>query len=277
MLYDLHIHTTASDGIMSAQQIIDCAVKQGLPGISITDHDTASGINIAVEYIKERNLCLEFIPGIELNTEIDGEEIHILGYFIDPSDRFFNNKLEEIRTARLNRVKKIIDKLNGLGYTLELQEVKNKVQGELMGRPHIARAMMEKGYVASITEAFDKYIGMGKPAYVSHYKFSPQEAIDLIKQAGGVSILAHPGLIKEQSKIEEIIAWGIEGMEVFYPEHTYQHMIKYQEKCIRQNLLITGGSDFHGIGRGERKNRLGCSGVNQELFSKLMEYNNKKR
>jgi len=272
VLYDLHVHTTASDGILTPRQVMDKASEIGLIGIAITDHDTVEGLDPALRYKREKGLSIDFIPGIEMNTEAYGEEIHILGYFIDYNDRCLRQRLLGIKEFRYVRAKKIIDKLTAMGIRIDFNEVETAAQGDLIGRPHIAQVLEEKGYVFSIKEAFARYIGKGRPAYVPRYKFLPEEAVRLIKKAGGVPVLAHPGLLKDQRIIEKIICLGIEGIEVYYPEHSKLQINEYIKLSRARNLLITGGSDFHGTDGEGSRNRLGCTGVGPELVRELRNY-----
>jgi predicted metal-dependent phosphoesterase TrpH len=203
---------------------------------------------------------------------LDGEEIHILGYFIDYKSKRLDERLGELKNSRFERACKMINKLKNLGINIDIEEVQKMARGNLIGRPHIARAMMNKGYVLSIKEAFEKYISKGQPAYVPRYKFLPQEAIALIKEVGGISVLAHPGLIKNTNKLNSILTMGIEGVEVLYPENSQDQITKYTEFCINNNLLITGGSDFHGFEREKSRNKLGCCGVDEIQMNQIIEY-----
>lgn len=276
-MYDLHIHTKASDGILSPEEVIDNSINMGLAGISITDHDTVASLKVAENYLKEIKTNLKFIPGIELNTDYKNSEVHILGYFIDYSNPSLLNKLIELRNSRYLRAEKMIERLRSMGFIIDFQMVTKIAGNDLIGRPHIAQALVDKGYVFSVKEAFDKYISKGRPAYIPRYKFLPSEAIDLIKNAGGIAVLAHPGLIKDNLIVEEILEMGIEGIEVYYPEHHPIQIDNYLKICREKNLLITGGSDFHGIGSGDNSSRLGCTGINEELFTRLIEYYKKRK
>ncbi len=269
-MYDLHIHTKASDGILSSSEVIDYAISIGLRGISITDHDTIDGLEVAQNYIQQINTYLKFVPGIELNTDYNDSEVHILGYFIDYLNQPMLTRLMELRQSRYERAKKMIEKLHNMGLVINLDTVKKLAAGDLIGRPHIAQALMDKGYVFSIKEAFDKYISKGRPAYVPRYKFLPDEAIRIIHGAGGIAVLAHPGLIKNTNVVNEIITMGIEGIEVYYPEHHPLQIDYYLKLCKNKKLLVTGGSDFHGSSSGDSRSRLGCAGINEELFTKLI-------
>lgn len=243
---DLHIHTSASDGLLSPQEVVQWAQKKRLRAIGITDHDTISGINPAIES-NERPDKLEIIPGIELNTEYYGKEIHMLGYYIDYKDQWFLKILKRMQESRYNRAVTMIEKLNALGIDIELKQVEEISKGSSIGRPHIARAMVEKGYIDSMVDAFDKYIGVGCPAYVERFKLTTREAIEIIEKAGGISVLAHPGLINDKKSISSILSLGVKGIEVLHPKHD-QDMVRYLLALAKERkLFITGGTDCHGI------------------------------
>lgn len=276
-LYDLHTHTTASDGTLTPCELADAAVKSGLAGIAITDHDTVAGLDIALEYKKQTNLPIEIIPGIEMNTEYGDEEVHILGYFINYHDSSLINRLSEIKKARYTRARNMVTRLQKMGLSIDFAQVERLAHGDLIARPHIARALMEKGYVFSLKEAFNKYIDRGKPGYVPRYKFLPEEAIALIQKAGGISVLAHPGLIKDQDGITRFINMGIDGLEVFYPEHSNRQINYYLLLCARNNLLITGGSDFHGLEKDKNKGKLGLAGLNYNDMQNIYKHMRRKK
>lgn len=270
--FDLHIHTTASDGLHTPDQIVDKAVAAGLRGIAITDHDTVAGIAPALAYMDSSRIHLNLIPGIELNTEYKGKEVHILGYYIEVNNGELNQHLEEIRAARTTRGAQIVARLNQLGLPLSLAEVQAYAAGESLGRPHIARALVHRGYTDSVEEAFNLYLEKGKPAYVPRYKFTPQEAIQWVKKAGGISVLAHPGLIKDEHIVDEVLSMGIEGLEVFHPQHTYMDSRNYLHKTRQSQLLVTGGSDFHGEGQRKGKQAVGMTGINMVEWQRIWNY-----
>lgn len=276
MLYDLHIHTSASDGLLSPVEVISQARDIGLPGLAITDHDTVDGLEEARCFMEENSPALDFIPGIEMNTELAEKEIHILGYFIDYHNRLLLKRLQEIKEARLERARKMIMRLANMGFNIDMEQVERIARGDLIARPHIAQVLMENAYVSSVKEAFDKYIGKGCPAYVNRYKFLPTEAIELIKGAGGIAVLAHPGLIRDDSFVVTIISLGIEGIEVFYPEHNHGQVLKYSQLSRENRLLITGGSDFHGYNQDENRGRIGSCGVNPEIMRNIFDYQQRK-
>ncbi len=276
-MYDLHVHTTASDGILTPQQIISKAYEIKLTGLAISDHDTVDGLPVAVDYLNINEIKLDFIPAIEMNTELDGYEIHILGYYIDFTNQNLDRHLTQIKEARMERAEKMVEKLRNMGMMIDLARVQEIAIGDLIARPHIARALMEKGYVPSEREAFNKYIGKGRPAYVPRYKFEPETALALIRESGGVSILAHPGLLKNDNMIDVLIEMGVEGLEVYYPEHSRGLISKYLELCGERNLLVTGGSDFHGSSRNSQSFELGSCGASFDLVNQLKGYINRKK
>lgn len=275
MIYDLHVHTSASDGALSPPAVINLAMASGIQGIAITDHDTVDGLEPAILYKNEQTLNIDVWPGIEMNTEAGEHEVHILGYFIDYHNSRLISRLKEIKKARYERAEKMIYKINKLGMPISFEEVRDLAQGDLIGRPHIARAMIKNNYVASMTEAFNKYIGKGKSAYVNRYKFLPQEAIELIKTAGGIPVLAHPGLISDRNLIFDIIRMGIEGIEVYYPQHDENQIVKFLELSAEYQLLVTGGSDFHGNSNDNLRNSLGCSFITEDLTAKILAHKTK--
>jgi len=240
---DLHIHTTFSDGSLSAQEVLQLASQNGLKAISITDHDC---IDAYPELIKEGELLgVEVIPGVELSAEIDGKDIHILGYLIDIENAKLNQKLKEMKEVRYTRARKIVKNLNRQGIDLRFDTVL-KIAGEgAIGRPHIAAAMLKEELIYSFREAFDRYIGYDSPAYVEKMNFRPREVFELILDAGGIPVLAHPGATQVDERIPEFIKDGILGIEVYHPEHNVAITRYYKKLCRTQGLLMTGGSDFH--------------------------------
>ncbi|MGE5404027.1 MAG: PHP domain-containing protein [Candidatus Saccharibacteria bacterium] len=267
MGFDLHIHSTFSDGMLTPQELIDDALRLGIRGLALTDHDTVSGIESAMEYAARRSYHL--IPGIELNTEMGPHESHILGYFIDWKNDRLINRLNELKDSREQRAIKMVSKLNSMGIDIKINRVRELAKGDLLGRPHVAQAMMEKGYVFSIKEAFEKYIGQGRPAYIPRYKFLPQEAIELIKTTGGITVLAHPGLFRNDVVVNEILDMGIEGIEVNYPEHSQEDTDRYLQMALKRGLFVTGGSDYHGSGN-DGRGKLGCCVTKDETIADMM-------
>lgn len=272
MIYDMHVHSNASDGTSSPRELVDEALSLGLAGIALTDHDTTDGLQAARDYIQMHHLPLDFIPGVEMNTEVEGYEVHILGYFIDAANTRLNERLAEIRGQRHLRAANMVKKLNDLGINITFADVVRQAGTDLIARPHVARALIEAGCCRDIQEAFAKYIGKGKPAYVSRYKFTPQEAVQLIRGAGGIPVLAHPGLIGNQSLLSGILEIGIAGLEVYYPEHSDEQIEKYLKLAQEHKLLVTGGSDYHGMNQSESRSKLGAAGIDKELVQKIKAY-----
>ncbi|OPZ74313.1 MAG: Error-prone DNA polymerase [Firmicutes bacterium ADurb.Bin456] len=246
MRADLHIHTTYSDGTKSPEEIVSLAKSVGLAAIAITDHDTLEGVEPAIEAGRRQNL--EVIPGIELSAECKSGEIHILGYLIDLKQQEFLDKLSLFRQSRIDRMKKMIKKLRELGLEVQFNRVLEISGYGSLGRPHLAAALLETGAIKSTQEAFDRYIGEGKEAYVPRYKLNPDGAIKLIRDAGGVPVLAHPGMIESTPTPEELIVSGLAGLEAYHPAHSRELSAYYVRLARAKGLIITGGSDYHGPG-----------------------------
>ncbi|MBF0120216.1 MAG: PHP domain-containing protein [Desulfobacterales bacterium] len=252
---DLHIHSTASDGTLSPREIISLAKESNITAIAITDHDTIDGSKEAISNGIPQSL--NFLTGIELSASPPPSfpcsgSFHILGYGIDVNNKSLNEILPVLRDARKNRNPLIIEKLNKLGIKVSLDEVSEHAKDSQIGRPHIAMTMVNKGLIKSIDEAFNKFLGKGKPAYVDKYRIDCPKAIEMINNAGGIAVLAHPFLIKPKNNesIENLIITlkdiGISGIEAYYPEHTTEYISYYVSLAKKYNLIITGGTDFHG-------------------------------
>jgi ribonuclease III len=252
---DLHIHSTASDGTLTPTEILHMAQQLKLGAIAITDHDTISGTKEALQ--AEIPASIHFVTGVEISAAPippfdTAGSYHILGYFFRIEDEALNQTLSKLQNARQIRNVEIIHQLNNLGIDISSEDVHRETVSGLAGRPHIARALIQKGVVASINEAFDIYLGTGKPAYVDKFRISCQKAIELITQAGGIPVLAHPGLL-EMDGDETLNAFfavlkemGLKGIEVYYPEHSDDQVSLYLDLTASHDLLVTGGSDFHG-------------------------------
>jgi predicted metal-dependent phosphoesterase TrpH len=246
---DLHTHSSYSDGSFSPGQLVQLAKDKGLRAIALTDHDTVAGLEEAIAAGKE--LDVEVVPGVEISAQYPPGTMHILGYYLRPSHPELLAALEKLQKARAARNPKIIERLRALGLEISWTEVLN-LSGGQVGRPHIAQVLLHRGYVSSINEAFSRYLKKGAIAYVEKFRFPPHEAIAMIRNAGGLAALAHPftlGVGNPQeltSLVRELQAMGLEGMEVFYPEHTEEMTAVYQDVAKGLGLLYTGGSDFHG-------------------------------
>lgn len=249
---DLHMHSTCSDGTMTPIQLVEHAAKLCMTVISVTDHDTLSHVKDVMREAERKEI--EVIPGIEVSADYPGNgTMHILGYFIDPDNDEIYNMLKKFRDGRDERNPKIIEKLNELGLKIEYSEILKEAAGQSVGRPHIARVMLNKGYIKNTKEAFTKYLAKGAPAYFDRVRFSPEEIISVIHAAGGLAFLAHPKQLgnlnsRELEKlIAELIVKGLDGIEVYSSCQNKKDVKIYKSLAEKFNLLISGGSDFHGI------------------------------
>lgn len=245
---DLHTHTTASDGSMKPQELVNYAREKGLSVIAVTDHDTIDGLDEAVK--EGNNIGLKVIPGVEISLDFK-KEMHMLGYFPNNNYRNIRNILDDLRFSRNRRNIKMAEKLNELGFKVSVEEAEMEASGRIVARPHFARVLLKKGYVSSISEAFEKYLGFGKPAYIEKEKLSVQDGILAILKAGGIPVLAHPKLLGlEDDEMEKLISdmagWGMKGLEVYYVDNTEEETEKYLKIAEKYSLIPTGGSDFHG-------------------------------
>lgn len=247
---DLHLHTTHSDGSLPPAEVIALAQKAGVTALAITDHDITTGIPEAT-LAGERH-GIEIIPGIEISSILGESELHLLGYFLDWQDPRLNERLVTLRESRHRRNPQIIERLQGLGIDITYDEVRALAGTDAVGRPHIARLLMEKKVVASAKEAFDRFLATGKPAYVPRELPSPAEAIQWIKDAKGLAVLAHPTWVKTtegtlRDLVGQLKATGLDGVEVHYSTHTPRQTREYLSLTKQLGLLVTGGSDFHGL------------------------------
>jgi len=242
---DLHTHTTASDGTYSPTELVAEAAQRGVRVLAVTDHDSTEGLPEAMR-ASEAHRPLEIIPGIEINCDVEGAEIHVLGYLMDWQAEWFQDFCREQRRQRRERVHRMVERLSALGMPVEADEVFAVVNEGSAGRPHVAQVMVARGYVKTVREAFDKYLGSGRPAHVPRKKLAPADAVRLIRRAGGVPVLAHPGLANRDELIPGLIAAGLMGIECYYSEHSAAQRGSYVEMCRDHDLVATGGSDFHG-------------------------------
>ncbi len=242
---DLHIHTNCSDGIYSTKEVLDLVTERNLDIIAITDHDTLDGYNEAIEILDDYDLKL--IPAVEISTNYKGYDIHLLAYDVDPQDKKLLNLLLGIQHGRFIRAKKIIKKLEEFDVFIDFKNVR-KLTGsrDIIGRPHIARAVLEAGYCGNKQEVFDKYISNDAPAYVAKPTPSPKKVIKTIKKAGGIPVVAHPFTIRNDLIVEELIHMGVMGLEVYYAKSSRETVDHYENMACENNLIRTGGTDFHG-------------------------------
>ena len=254
-LIDLHVHSTASDGSFPPAEVVRQAKAGGLTAMALTDHDTVDGLPEAVA--AGEHLGVEVIPGVEISAQFPGGTMHILGLFVDYHNGRLDERLAVLKQARIDRNPQIIAKLNALGIPITMARVEEISGGGQVGRPHIARALMELGYVRDLQEAFDKYLGWRKPAYVSKFRFPPDQALTMIREAKGIPVLAHPFTLNLGSAyalknlVIELKGLGLAGLEVFYSEHTPEQEALYLKLAQELDLLITGGSDYHGLNKPE--------------------------
>ncbi len=279
---DLHIHSTASDGTLSPVEILTMARSLKLAAIAITDHDTIDGSKELIAHGIPSDI--QFLTGVEISASWPSNfyrigSLHILGYGIRLNDHLLNQTLDALQEARKNRNPQIIERLNNFGFHISMDDIiKEAGTDGQIGRPHIAQVMIKKGFVASINEAFDQYLGTGRPAYVDKYRVECSRAIEIIQAAGGIPVLAHPVLMQMESRenLEKFVVtlteMGLKGIEVYYPEHTPENTAFYQTIAKKNGLMMTGGSDFHGslkptIQMGSGK---GSLSVPYGLFEKLI-------
>jgi len=277
---DLHTHSTFSDGSLTPEELAQLAREVGLSAIALTDHDTTDGVPGFVAACDREGIT--GLAGVEISADTPKGTMHLLGFFVDPEHPGLCQSLVRIREGRTIRNRKILERLAKLGVGVTWDEVSALAGGDVVGRPHIARALVNGGHVESCASAFRDWLGKGKPAYVDRFRLSPEEGLSQIRDAGGVAVLAHPftlGLRRGQLRkcVSELVGWGLAGIEVFYPEHGYNRRKEYRGLAKEFDLVMTGGSDFHGdmnpairLGRGfgnvnvpdsvlvELKQRVGC-------------------
>lgn len=279
---DLHIHSTASDGTLTPFEILNIAQKLNLGAISITDHDTIDGSKEALRIGMPSPL--RFLTGVEISVSspqplLYSESIHILGYSINLDDPILNHTLEVLQEARKNRNPQILERLNNLGIDITFNDILKEAGDGQVGRPHIAQSMVNKGFVKSIDEAFNNYLGKGKPAYVDKFRVDCSKAIKIILDSGGFPVLAHPILLKTKNDniLENLVVtlktMGLKGIEVYYPQHSPDNVAYYTKLAKRYGLLMTGGTDFHGSLKPDIKIGLGNGDffVPYELYEKLVK------
>ena len=263
---DLHSHTTASDGTLSPRELVKLAAKQGVKVLAVTDHDSVSGLAEAMDEAARHGL--EIVPGLEINCDVDGAEIHVLGYCVDWRADWFETFLAEQRVERTGRVHRIVERLTELGLPLTAEEVFAICKDGSPGRPHVAQAMVARGYVRSVREAFDRYLRAGGPANVPRRRLTPADAVAVIRRAHGVPVFAHPGLANRDALIPELVEAGLGGIETYYPEHSAGQIEAYRALCRAHDLVATGGSDYHGPHTG-RAATLGSPHVPLEVWHEL--------
>jgi 3',5'-nucleoside bisphosphate phosphatase len=244
---DLHLHTNFSDGTFTPEELILQAQKHGLACIALTDHDTVEGCAATAKACATAGI--EFIPGTELTAEHNDTELHLLGYFLDTQNNKLLTEIAKFQTVRQNRIHEMVARINELGVPLEAGSVFALANCKSPGRPHVARAMVKAGLVKNLDEAFERFLKKGRPAWVPKSKISALEAIELIHQAGGLAVMAHPGLNRTDEIIPALVEAGMDGIECFHTKHSTQMSERYLEIADKFHLLVTGGSDCHGFSK----------------------------
>ncbi len=242
MVIDLHSHSTASDGEYPPREVAQRAAGAGVGVWALTDHDTVSGLEQALAAARPHSI--RFVPGIELSCFLDRREIHMLGHFVDPEHPTLKRFEDFLADKRRERMQEIVRRLAALGVHVTVDEIVAYSGGKTIGRPHISRALVERGYVATVKEGFDRYLGEGKPAYVQRFRLEAEEAIRLIASAGGVTTVAHPGV--KRGDLKRLREAGLAGVEVFHPDHNPSVREKYRRIADELDIVATSGSDFHG-------------------------------
>jgi 3',5'-nucleoside bisphosphate phosphatase len=249
MFADLHLHTNFSDGTFSPEELVSHASRHDLAAIALTDHDTVEGCARAALACAAANI--EFIPGSELTAEQDGNEIHILGYFLDTQNATLLTEIGKFQAVRQNRIREMVARLNELNVPLEADAVFALANCRSPGRPHVARALVKAGLVANLDEAFERFLKKNRPAWVPKAKISALTAIELIHQAGGLAVMAHPGLNRSDELIPDLVHAGLDGIECFHTKHSAATSEHYLQIAKKHSLLVTGGSDCHGLSKGK--------------------------
>lgn len=262
---DLHAHTVFSDGTLTPPQLVELAVEKHLVAIAVTDHDSIDGIDEARMAAAGR---LEVVPGIEVSTSMDGADLHILGYFLDYQDAVLRRRLRRFHKERIDRVCAIVERLERLGAPIALDAVMTAAGPGVVGRPHVAAALIEAGHVHSVDDAFRSFLGAQARAFIPRPAFHPREAIEMIEAAGGLSVLAHPGSHVTDGVVEELRDAGLSGVEVWHPQHGSALVRRYRQLASRLGLIETGGSDFHGP---HRSTMLGDMRVPAAVLRRLKE------
>lgn len=266
-LVDLHAHSTASDGLLPPAQLVALAGERGLRVLALTDHDTIAGLAAATSAAADVGLRL--IPGVELSTHVEAGEVHILGYFIDPADPALSQALARFRAARAGRAETIVARLAAAGVPIAYARVLELAGGGAIGRPHVARALVEAGHAASINDAFERYLVRGRPGYVERYRLTPPDAARLIRAAGGVPVLAHPHSVADlDATLPALLAAGLGGLECYYGDYDEPRKRDLLALAARHGLVPTGGTDFHGPGLAHQR-LLGDTLVPPECVAEL--------
>jgi predicted metal-dependent phosphoesterase TrpH len=273
-LVDLHAHTIFSDGLFTPEVLVGEAARLRLTALAVTDHDAVGGIDRAGA--AGRKLQVEVVPGVEMSCNTKGVDVHILAYYIDYQQPAVQEFFETVRQKRAERAERMVKKLNDLGVTISLDQVRALAQDAATGRPHVAQALVEAGAVRTIDEAFQRYIGYDGPAYFPKMQLTPKEAMDFIHRHGGVAVIAHPGTYHNDGAVYSAISAGADGIEVWHPDHASRNVDHYREVATKNGLLMTGGSDCHG-GRKQGKVFLGSIAVPYSCLQAVKNLRDKER
>ena len=269
-MIDLHLHTTASDGRLDPAALVARVHAAGVRTLSVTDHDTMSGVPVAAEAASK--LGLEFLPGVEITAVLEHRDVHLLGYFLDPSPPALEAFLQAQREDRIARARAMSAKLGELGVPIAIDPIVEsaEAEGRSVARPLLARALVDAGYASSPREAFDRWIGDGGKAYVPRIGSSPADVVRLVSRAGGVCSIAHPGLLNRDHLVPSLAEAGLAAIEVYHPEHDRATQTRYRQLAVQHDLAVSGGSDFHGDDH-HRASSLGSVGVPREAFMPLLQ------
>lgn len=268
MAVDLHIHSTASDGSCTPAAVVELAIAKGLSALAIADHDTVSGVVPGQRAAAGR---IGFLPAVEISTHHGQHELHLLGYMLDIEHPTLVAELAHIQEERIKRAQNTVAALQSLGVEVDYEDVEAVASGASLGRPHVATALVNRGVVATPAEAFTRYLRRGRPAYVDRYRLSPVKAIALIRQAGGLPVLAHPKLVHRDSLFPELVGVGLGGVEVYHSQHSRYDVERYRALAERYHLLVTGGTDSHGPG-GTAPVEIGAVEVPDECAERLVAW-----
>lgn len=265
---DLHLHTTASDGLLDPTAVVRAVQAAGVGVFSVTDHDSVEGLDAAKREADATALTL--VPGVELSAYWGRVEFHILGHFIDPANASLRTFLKRTRDARHVRLRAMLSRLHAMGMRIPAEDVLARANNGNVGRPHVARALVDRGFVSNPDEAFDRYLGADKPAYVPRPDVAVHDAIAVIRRAGGIASLAHPGLHNRDEALADLVAAGLTGIEVYHPKHAFGRVRQYNRLARRYGLLVTGGSDFHGANDGDHASTPGVPCLPETEFERLL-------
>jgi predicted metal-dependent phosphoesterase TrpH len=273
-LVDLHTHTVFSDGLFTPEDLVAQAKRLNLAAVAITDHDAVGGIDRA--FGTARELQVEVVPGVEMSCNTSGVDVHVLAYYIEYQDQAVQSFLELVRQKRAERAEKMVRKLIELGVRVTIERVRELAKGAAIGRPHVAQALVEARAVRNIDEAFNRYIGYEGPAYFPKMHLSPKEAIDFIHRHKGIAVVAHPGTYHKDAALYAAIEAGVDGIEVWHPDHSDRNVDHYAEVAVKNGLIMTGGSDCHG-GRKQGKVFLGSITIPYSYLQAVKDLRDERR